>query len=951
MRHFTSDDPMPGISAWDSVSRTRGRKRHLGLLASTSIGIAFLQAAPAMAACTFVPTAGNDTFVCDSGISAGGLTDLLGNNTLQFPDAGTGTLNGNVSFGDGTDRIEMNSGTITGAVDQGGGADSFIISGGTVTGNVQQGGGIDDFQMTGGVIQSLNQGDALDTFFMSNGRIIDFFDDGDRAIMTGGRIGRVNMKLDKNYFNMSGGTIDRNLVTGFDQDTVIISGGTIGGNISVSGGNDSVTVTGGSIGGDVLMSFGNDTFTWDGGGIIYGTVDMGADNDTATLKDLTNANLGATTAITGGLGTDSLTLNHVLTPGVARFQNWESIAATNDTQLTFDGQLKLGDSGTGTGTLSVDATSTLYGGGFDSGVSAFTAGQLASVVNAGRIDLTNNGGGTSDTFTVGGNYVGNGGLLLLDTVLDDDSSASDKLVISGGTASGTTSISIINAGGAGAATTQDGIQVVEAVNGATTAGGSFSLNGPVAAGAFEYLLFKGGVSDGTSENWYLRSTLVNPPTPAEEPPTPAPAPDPLEPTPTTPDPATQPIEPEPELPAPPPQVTPPPPVPPEATPSDPDPVDPAPPVLPSDPAPVAPPAPAEAPPLDPPPTPPAPPVTPPPLPLNNTTPPPTPGATRVEAEVVPLYRIEVPTYSVLPPVAYELGLANLGTFHERRGEQALLQGVDFLPVVWGRVFGQDNETKWSGTVSPTFDGHLLGFQAGADLFGWESSSGHRDRAGLFVAHSSMDGDIRGQALGWNDLAVGKLNLDGTSVGAYWTHIGPTGWYLDGIVMGTWFSGDATSDRNVGVDIDGSGVAVSLEGGYPIALTGTWTIEPQAQIIWQHLSFDDQQDRFSTVSFDPGSGATGRLGVRLQGEMPFGDMKLQPYLKANLWHDFKSTDTVSFGSDAISTERKGTSLELGGGVVAKLTDTVSLFATADYTTNLGGEKTRVFEGNIGVSVKW
>ncbi len=896
-----------------------------------------------MAACTFVPTAGNDTFICDSGISPGGLTDLLGNNTLQFPDAGTGTLNGNVTFGDGADRIEMSSGTITGGVAQGGGADSFIISDGTVTGNVQQGGGIDDFQMTGGVIQSLNQGDALDTFFMSNGRIIDFFDDGDRAIMTGGRIGRVNMKLDKNYFNMSGGAIDRNLVTGFDQDTVIISGGTIGGSISVSGGNDSVTVTGGSIGGDVLMSFGSDTFTWDGGGIIYGTVDLGADNDTATLKDLTNANLGATTAITGGLGTDRLTLNHVETPGVSRFQNWESIAATNDTQLIFDGQLKLGDSGTGTGTLSVDATSTLYGGGFDGGVSAFTAGQLANVINAGRIDLTN-GSGTSDTFTIGGNYTGDGGLLLLDTVLGDDSSASDKLVISGGTASGTTSISIVNAGGAGAATTQDGIQVVEAVNGASTASGAFSLNGPVAAGAYEYLLFKGGVSGGTSENWYLRSTLVNTPSAPE----PAPAPDPLEPQ--TPDPDTQPVEPDATLPPPPPQVTPPAPVPPEATPGNPDPVDPAPPVQPTDPAPVAPPPPPPAPPLDPPPPPPTPPVTPPPLPLNNVAPP-TPGATPVVAEVVPLYRIEVPTYSVLPPVAYELGLANLGTFHERRGEQALLQGVDFLPVVWGRVFGQDNETKWSGTVSPTFDGHLLGFQAGADLFGWESASGHRDRAGLFVAHSSMDGDIRGQALGWNDLAVGKLNLDGTSLGAYWTHIGPTGWYLDGIVMGTWFSGDATSDRNVGVDIDGSGVAVSLEGGYPIALTGTWTIEPQAQIIWQHLSFDDQQDRFSTVSFDPGSGATGRLGVRLQGEMPFGDMKLQPYLKANLWHDFKSTDTVTFGSDEISTERKGTALELGGGVVAKLTDTVSVFATADYTTNLGGEKTRVFEGNIGVSVKW
>jgi len=41
----------------------------------------------------------------------------------------------------------------------------------------------------------------------------------------------------------------------------------------------------------------------------------------------------------------------------------------------------------------------------------------------------------------------------------------------------------------------------------------------------------------------------------------------------------------------------------------------------------------------------------------------------------------------------------------------------------------------------------------------------------------------------------------------------------------------------------------------------------------------------------------------------------------------------------------------GGVVAKLTDKVSLFATGDYTTNLGGDKRRILEGNLGISVKW
>ena len=172
----------------------------------------------------------------------------------------------------------------------------------------------------------------------------------------------------------------------------------------------------------------------------------------------------------------------------------------------------------------------------------------------------------------------------------------------------------------------------------------------------------------------------------------------------------------------------------------------------------------------------------------------------------------------MPPVAHHLALATLGTFHERRGEQALLNGAGLPAAVWGRVFGQDVEMEWNGTVAPSFDGNLFGFQAGVDLFGWEIDSGHHDRVGLFVGHARMDGDVKGQALGWNDLSVGDIDLNGTSLGAYWTHVGPNGWYLDGVLMGTWFGGDAHLQRGVGIDIDGTGVTASLEGGYPIALT-------------------------------------------------------------------------------------------------------------------------------------
>ena len=166
------------------------------LLLAGSVGCLYpvsslLVAAPAQAACNLVPTLGDSVYICDSGTDTDGLEDLDGDNSLTM--GSNGIVNDDVTFGGGGDTVIINDGSINGAVDQGGGDDEVTMNGGAVTGNIQQGDGTDDFEMTGGQIQSLSQGDNLDGFEMHGGRIVDFFEDGDEAHMTGGRIGRVNM--------------------------------------------------------------------------------------------------------------------------------------------------------------------------------------------------------------------------------------------------------------------------------------------------------------------------------------------------------------------------------------------------------------------------------------------------------------------------------------------------------------------------------------------------------------------------------------------------------------------------------------------------------------------------------------------------------------------------------------------------------------------------------------
>jgi outer membrane autotransporter protein len=523
-----------------------------------------------------------------------------------------------------------------------------------------------------------------------------------------------------------------------------------------------------------------------------------------------------------------------------------------------------------TGNMTINAgTSLLAGNGANPSITPFPGGPPITVSNAGVINLTNGGAAAANSLTITGNYVGNGGGLFLRSVLGGDGSPSDRLVISGGNASGSTAVTVTNAGGGGALTTQDGILVVQTTNGGTTAPGAFGLSGAVVAGAHEYLLFRGGVSAGTTNNWYLRSTLI--------PGTNAPAP----------------------------------------------PVPPAPPSAGST-------APALPPPTD----------------LSSLTPPPA-GSAPVE-----LYRSEVSVYSAVPQVAQKLGLTTLGTFHQRQGDQSLLTRDGNQPAGWARAYGSRSIQGWTGTVSPSFDGTLAGVQTGLDILRFQSAPGHSDRAGLFYAYGWADGTTKGFAMGLQDIHTGKLTLDSHNVGAYWTHIGPAGWYVDAVVMGSFYGASPQSDRQVGARVSGTGIAASLEAGMPIPLNNVVAIEPQAQLIWQRQSFDSFNDIFSSVALGDANILTGRLGLRIPATIVVGTTQLRPYLEANLWHTFSHSRTIAFAvTDLIGVQSRGTAVEVGAGIAAQINRQVSAYASAGYTSSVDNSRREDVTGRLGLRVSW
>ncbi|WP_423607244.1 autotransporter outer membrane beta-barrel domain-containing protein [Sphingomonas sp. MS122] len=324
--------------------------------------------------------------------------------------------------------------------------------------------------------------------------------------------------------------------------------------------------------------------------------------------------------------------------------------------------------------------------------------------------------------------------------------------------------------------------------------------------------------------------------------------------------------------------------------------------------------------------------------------PPTPGATPVIAEVVPLYVAAV-------PIAHHLAAATLGTFHERRGEQGLLRGGGVLPATWGRVFAEASEIGWKGDVAPSFDGDLTGFQIGQDLVGWGEEGGVNARVGAFVGRTATDGIVRGRALGWNDLTVGHADLKSTSVGGYVTLVGDSGWYVDAVGMHSWFEGETVASAGLGTDVDGRGWAASLEAGYPIALSGRWTLEPQAQVVWQRITLDDQADMFSPIDFAAGTSWTGRLGLRLQGDYGSEQARLHPYLHASLWQGLSGKQDTRFGADPIRTELDRNEAEVGLGLIARFGRSIALHAKGDYGFEVDGPRTRRWSGTAGLTISW
>jgi outer membrane autotransporter protein len=478
--------------------------------------------------------------------------------------------------------------------------------------------------------------------------------------------------------------------------------------------------------------------------------------------------------------------------------------------------------------------------------------------------------------TIHGNYVGDNGALEVNTFLGTDGSPSDQLVISGGTATGSTTVIVHNTNSSSGETTGNGILVVSAVNGATTASNAFQLGGEDRAGALDYDLFRGGQNGTDPDSWYLRNDFVVP--------GPAPTPQPL----------------------------------------------PGLPVLPPNPPPAS-------------------------LP---------PG-------VYPIIGPEVATYGSVQPVAVNLGLFTLGTMDQRIGDSALMASADAAsdpgPSAWARVLGGNMDNTYREFAAPSVRGELSGMQVGADIWQGQAFPGLADRFGGYVSYSNADMSVRGLIadvanLDYVRVSTGTVDLHATTAGAYFTHYGISGWYLDAVTQFTSYNGRATTQYDT-LPTKGTGIIGSLEFGYPIALPqlgSSFVLEPQAQAIWQHTNFGPTHDSASEIQLGSTNGTTGRLGLRGKWQITTdGGQVWSPYVTTNFWRDWGGRSATVFGATANNFDTapmvpQATRAELEGGVTAKLLSRLMAYGSIGYEHQLGNgtnAQREGFNGQVGLRYTW
>ena len=257
--------------------------------------------------------------------------------------------------------------------------------------------------------------------------------------------------------------------------------------------------------------------------------------------------------------------------------------------------------------------------------------------------------------------------------------------------------------------------------------------------------------------------------------------------------------------------------------------------------------------------------------------------------VTPNKPVPTPTAPVLPSTPLLSDLANaqvslrqaqlllveddLNGIHQRLGEVKNGEKGN----VWVRnVNSRQKLAALSTGESETsgFKQNVHSLQVGADAAVTDNL-----RVGGFVGRSQANVDFNGY--------YGDGKVRGNSVGLYAAYLADNGIYVDNIVKYSRLHANSnyTEKRHY------NAYTISSELGKRFSLVNDWTITPQAQLAWTHISSQENEDSLSSVY--------SRIGLRVaKGFALSNGWNLQPYAEVNAITSKNRSSKIHYTNSAL-----------------------------------------------------
>ncbi len=279
---------------------------------------------------------------------------------------------------------------------------------------------------------------------------------------------------------------------------------------------------------------------------------------------------------------------------------------------------------------------------------------------------------------------------------------------------------------------------------------------------------------------------------------------------------------------------------------------------------------------------------------------------------------------------------------------------DLAPNAWDQLYGRPARQAQNDVLSSGFAMPGSGDFKGPAILTLQSGSGHTQTIGLIGGLNQIQANGNGllTSRAQSDPTTDTLNLQGQSLGAYYSLTGAQGWHVDLSASGGRVSGFSRNEQGARQATEGSALTFSVEGGFLIGLSENWVVEPQAQLINQRITLDTPYAGSGNASSTDLTAWSGRVGARLKGSYDLNGLPVEPYVRTNLWHTVYTGNTVTLDQvDKISSSRKSSTVELGLGLVARMTPSVSLYVSADYSSDVDDNDLNGLIGSLGVRMRW